>query len=260
MLIDWFTIIAQVVNFLILVWLMKHFLYKPILNAIDTREKKIASEIADANKKKAEAQKESDEFKKKNMEFDKQRAELLAKAKDSAKAEGDRLVLEARKTAADLSLKLKETLRSDEKNLFKSISQRTQSEVFSIARKALLDLSGANLEERMVDVFIREMRELKGTDKDHLISALKTQPGPLIVRTTFNLPLAQQTNIEAAIKEYFANGNKIQFEVTPDLVSGIELIAGGQKLEWSIANYLTSLEKDVSELLTKKELPEVRSQ
>ena len=51
MLIDWFTVGAQVVNFVILVWLMKHFLYKPILSAIDAREKRIASELAAANTK-----------------------------------------------------------------------------------------------------------------------------------------------------------------------------------------------------------------
>jgi F-type H+-transporting ATPase subunit b len=45
MLIDWFTVGAQTLNFLILVWLMKRFLYKPILNAIDTREKRIAKEL-----------------------------------------------------------------------------------------------------------------------------------------------------------------------------------------------------------------------
>ncbi len=49
MLIDWFTVGAQALNFLILVWLMKRFLYKPILNAIDAREKKIAAELADAD-------------------------------------------------------------------------------------------------------------------------------------------------------------------------------------------------------------------
>jgi F-type H+-transporting ATPase subunit b len=37
MLIDWFTVGAQVLNFLILVWLLKRFLYGPILDAIDAR-------------------------------------------------------------------------------------------------------------------------------------------------------------------------------------------------------------------------------
>jgi hypothetical protein len=55
MLIDWFTVGAQALNFLILVWLMKRFLYKPILHAIDAREKRIAAELADADAKKAEA-------------------------------------------------------------------------------------------------------------------------------------------------------------------------------------------------------------
>jgi len=66
MLIDWFTIAAQALNFLILVWLMKRFLYKPILNAIDAREQRIARELADADAKKAEAQKEREVFKGKN--------------------------------------------------------------------------------------------------------------------------------------------------------------------------------------------------
>ena len=46
MLIDWFTVGAQALNFLILVWLLKRFLYKPILHAIDEREKGIAAQLA----------------------------------------------------------------------------------------------------------------------------------------------------------------------------------------------------------------------
>ena len=49
MLIDWFTVGAQAVNFLILVWLLRRFLYQPILRAIDTREQRIAAELAGAD-------------------------------------------------------------------------------------------------------------------------------------------------------------------------------------------------------------------
>src|SRR5690625_1258947 len=60
--VDWFTVIAQILNFLVLVWLLKRFLYKPVLNAIDEREKKIASELEDAALHKAEARKEKEKF------------------------------------------------------------------------------------------------------------------------------------------------------------------------------------------------------
>src|SRR3990172_6125549 len=99
MLIDWFTVGAQVLNFLVLVWLMRRFLYRPILNAIDAREKRIAKELADAAAKQAEARDEREEFQSKNEEFDRQRAALLAKATDEANTERQRLLDEARKAA-----------------------------------------------------------------------------------------------------------------------------------------------------------------
>src|SRR5580658_6844655 len=99
MLIDWFTVAAQALNFLILVWLMKRYLYKPILDAIDAREKLVAAELAEAAAKKAEAQKDRDEFQRKNQEFEQQRAALLSKVTDEAKAESLRLLDEARKAA-----------------------------------------------------------------------------------------------------------------------------------------------------------------
>jgi len=137
MLIDWFTVIAQVINFLILVWLLKRFLYRPILDAIDAREKRIATELADADAKKVEAQQECDAFQHKNEEFDRQRAALLSKAADEANAERQRLLDEARKAADALSARRQETLRNDAHNLNQAISRRTQQEVFAIARKAL---------------------------------------------------------------------------------------------------------------------------
>ena len=147
MLIDWFTVGAQALNFVILVWLMKRFLYKPILNAIDAREKRIATELADADSKKAEAQKERDEFQHKNEEFDQQRAALLSKATGEAKAERQRLIDEARKAADALNVKRQETLIKDAHNLNQAISRRTQQEVFAIARKELADLATTSLEE-----------------------------------------------------------------------------------------------------------------
>src|ERR1700689_1727878 len=97
MLIDWFTVGAQVLNFLILVWLLKHFLYKPILNAIDAREKRIAAELTDANAKRTEAEKERGDFQNKNKALDEQGSALLAKATAEAKAERERLLDQARK-------------------------------------------------------------------------------------------------------------------------------------------------------------------
>ncbi|MEO6054710.1 MAG: F0F1 ATP synthase subunit B [Chthoniobacterales bacterium] len=252
MLIDWFTVGAQALNFLILVWLMKRFLYKPVLNAIDAREKRIADELADAATKKAEAKNESDEFRHKNEEFDRQRAALLSKATDEAKAERQRLMDEARTAADNMSAKREETLREDAKNLNKAITRRTQDEVFSIARKALSDLATMSLEEQMSEVLIRRLRGMDEHAKSELGHALKTASEPALVRSAFSLPREQCAAIQKALNETFSADLPLRFETAPDLISGIELTTNGQKISWSIADYLTSVEKGVAELLKKK--------
>jgi F-type H+-transporting ATPase subunit b len=249
MLIDWFTVCAQVLNFLILVWLMKRYLYKPILDAIDAREKRIAAELADADAKKAEAQKDRDEFQHKNEEFDQQRAALMSKATDEAKAERARLLDEARKAADALSAKRQEALRSDAQNLNQAIHRRTQQEVFAIARKALTDLATTSLEERMGEVFNRRLHDMNGKAKETIAAALKTASDPALVRSTFDMPADQRAAIQNALNETFSAEVRVRFETAPDLVSGIELLTNGQKMGWSIADYLASMEKGVGELL-----------
>ncbi len=253
MLIDWFTVGAQALNFVILVWLMRRFLYKPILRAIDAREKKIAAELADADGKKAEAKKERDEFQHKNEEFDQQRAALLGKATDEAKAERQRLLDEARKAADALSAKRREALGNEARSLNKAVSRRAQQEVFGIARKALTDLATTSLEERMGAVFTRRLREMDAKVKAGLAESIRTASEPALVRTAFDLPAEQRAVIQNALNETFSADVRVRFETAPDLVSGIELATNGQKVGWSIADYLTSLEKGVGELLKQQD-------
>jgi F-type H+-transporting ATPase subunit b len=253
MLIDWFTVIAQVVNFLILVWLLKRFLYRPILDAIDAREKRIATQIADADAKKSEAQKERDEFQRKNEEFDQQRATLLTQATEEAKAERLRLLDAARQESDTLRAKRQEALKSEQQGLSEELTHRAQAEVFAIARKVLADLSTTSLEERMVEVFTRRLREMDGQTKEGLAEALKTASAPALLRSAFDLPEEQRAAIQSALNETFSADIHISFETAPDLVSGIEVSANGQKLAWTISDYLVSLGKGVDELLKEKD-------
>ncbi|MGR8997464.1 MAG: F0F1 ATP synthase subunit delta [Gammaproteobacteria bacterium] len=256
MLIDWFTVGAQAFNFLILVWLMKRFLYKPILHAIDEREKRIAAELNDADLKKAEALKERDEFRYKNEEFEQQRASLFSQMTDEARAERQRLLDEARKEADTLSAKRLDALRNDALILNQAISRQTQQEVFAIVRKALSDLATTSLEERLGMVFIRRLRELDDPAKNGLAAALNTASGPALVRSAFDLPAEQRELIQQSLNETFSADIKVRFETMPDVISGIELTANGWKVAWSIADYIAALEKSVGKLLQEQLKPE----
>ena len=260
MLIDWFTIIAQVVNFLILVWLLKRLLYKPILHAIDERERRIAKELADAESTKSEAVKEREKFHKKNEEFDRHRDELLSKAKGEVKEERQRLLDEARQAADALRAKGQDALKREQQGLNDEITRRTRSEVFAIARKTLTDLAGTTLEERMSEAFRRRLGELNNDAKQGFAKVLKTSSDPALVRSAFELPSEQRAAIQHALNETFSTEIQVRFEAAPEVISGIELTANGRKVAWSIADYLASLEKSVDELLKEKDKPQAKTE
>ena len=260
MLIDWFTVGAQALNFLILVWLLKRFLYRPILHALDAREKRIAEELADADAQRAEAQKERDEFQRKNEEFDQQRAGLLTKANDEVEGERQRLLHEARKAADTLRTKRQDALNREQQSLNNEITRRIREEVFAIARKTLTDLAGASLEERLGQVFARRLRNLDGEAKEGLAKALGASANPALVRSAFDLPAEQCATIQQALNETFSADIHVRFETAPDVISGIELTANGQKVAWSIADYLASLEESVGELLQEQSKPQPKPQ
>jgi len=249
MLIDWFTVGAQALNFVILVWLLKRFLYRPILDAIDARERGIARQLADADATKIEAHRERAEFLKKSDEFDAQRASLLAKALGDAQAERERLLGDAREAADSLSNQRRESLRDASRKLHQALAQRTQQEVFAIARKTLADLGGVDLEQRFAQVLIQKVRALRGDEQEALAKALKTAAQPPIVRSAFELSPTVQSEIRAAINATFGADIPLRFQAAPELVGGIELATDGDKVAWSIAAYLASLEQGIGELL-----------
>jgi F-type H+-transporting ATPase subunit b len=111
------------------------------------------------------------------------------------------------------------------------------------------------------------MHELNPDEKAQLVSAFKTStpvltgtaamagaaPAGVVVRSTFDLPAAQQNLLVAVIRESLGMETSVRFETEPDLVSGIELVAHGHKVAWSIAGYLASLEKEMDKIMKNKE-------
>jgi F-type H+-transporting ATPase subunit b len=270
-LIDWFTVVAQIVNFLILVWLLKRFLYRPILDALDSREKRIASELASAASKQREAEAQLSQLQKKNEEFDQSRAALLAAATDEAHAERKRLIAAAHADADRLRSRRNEAQQREYQALCDTIERRTCAEVFAIARKVLADLAGTTLEACMADTFIRRLYSLGPEENAELAAAMQVRGGKsqyaasaasfsatrsaqgeatiILVRSALELPAAQQEAISTAIRDVLQHDVALEFQLDQNLISGIELVAGGYKVAWSAAAYITSLEEDLSRLL-----------
>ncbi|MEO5558359.1 MAG: hypothetical protein ABIO49_01440 [Dokdonella sp.] len=253
MLIDWFTVAAQALNFLILVWLMKRFLYKPVLDAIDAREKRIADQIADATAKQAQAEADRVNYQGKSDAFDKERNALLSKATHDAQNEAKRLTDEAHQAADKLSAEGKVALAAETQQAHQAVADKARHEVFALSKKALADLASQDLEAHIIDVFVARLRALSGAAKAVLGDALKAAPEGAVIRSAFVVAPTQRESVQTTFNEVLQVTAPLRFEVTPETACGVELSIGGQKLDWNISHYLDALEEEVTKVLAPAE-------
>jgi F-type H+-transporting ATPase subunit b len=159
---------------------------------------------------------------------------------------------QAREAADALSKNRHDALVIEANQLNHALVQRTQLEVFAIARKTLRDLADASLEKCVTEAFISRLATMSPVIKAAMEAVLTNGAQPAVIRSAFDLPQEQQTVIQDALNRIFAASIKVRFETAPDLVSGIEIMAGGQKLSWTIADYLGSFERGVDDVLNQK--------
>jgi F-type H+-transporting ATPase subunit b len=249
MLIDWFTVAAQAVNFLVLVWLLQHFLYKPILAAIDARENKIAAALTAAAARQAEAQKSRDEMTAKLKAFDAERAARLAQAKLEVQQEREQLLDAARREAADLIAQQRGALRTDAASIGDRMARLATAEVFSIAGKAFNELASADIEERLGAVLTQRLLQLNKEAKAAFRAALEQSAMSAVVRSRVAMRDAEKAALSKAVNETFSADVHLEFKTVPAGDYGIDLSAGGQRLAWGIAQYLKEFQEKAQALM-----------
>ncbi|NDJ77309.1 MAG: F0F1 ATP synthase subunit B [Chloroflexi bacterium] len=251
--IDWFTFGAQIVNFLILVALLRMFLYKPIVNAMNEREQKIASRLEDAQRKQEEAAAEVEDFRSKQRELDQQRDELLAAARDQADEQRQELIEQARGDVADMRSDWQRAVQREKETFLRRLRTRVSSEVFAVARRALWDLADTELQEQLVDRFAHEIKTL---DDEQCTAMLRDADQAIEVHSAFGLSDAQRERVEGIVREQFGQSTRLDFATDSDLICGLALVTGSCQIGWNIHDYLHTLHEHLEAFLAEQALSE----
>jgi len=248
-LINWFTVIAQIVNFLILVFLLKYFLYDRIVKAMDEREQRIHLRLKEAEEKKQEAEQEAQSYLEKNRDFDEKREEMLAQAKKEADARRKELTEEARLAVTKQRSVWLETIQRDKKSFIQDLRKMAGSQVYTIARKAFRDLADAGVEERTVAVFLAQIQGMTKKKQEGLAASIREGGNEVVIRSAFEIPAKMREKITGALHRAIADGIQVRYEPASDLIMGIELKTRGRKIAWSLQGYLDILEEHALQAL-----------
>jgi len=252
MLIDWMTTSAQIINFLILIFLLKKFLYGPITRAMDAREEKIAARLEEAKKKQAEAEYEVEVYRQKSREFDENRAELIDAVRNEAELIKKELTEQAREDVAELRNNWCRALHQGERVFLEDLRRQTTEHVYRIARKALADLAMTKLEASMTEVFVDRIKNLGDDQRKEISEAIRKAGGRVVVSSASELSHGMCRDITREIRATLMDEIDVEFKTEPGLVSGIELKTPVRVVAWNLDDYLKSLERDLTKILAEE--------
>ncbi len=238
--IDLFTLAAQIVNFLVLLALLRYFLYGRIIEAMDAREERIASRLEEAEEKRQSAQEEKEEVREQRLRWEEQHVRRIREAREEVETKRKGWLDEARQEVESARSRWLQDLQEQRDQFFSELRHRIGEESLALARHALAELASADLEEEVIDAFLARVDDLDEGQRERLASAERWT-----LRSAFELSEEQERRLVDGVSKQVGGDRATQLETSKDLVAGIEIRLDGLTIGWSLARYLDQLEERV---------------
>lgn len=249
MTIDWFTVGAQLINFLVLVFLLQRFLYGPIVRTIEERKQQVADRMQEAEEARRQAQEEEEAYRRKQNELAEERDARLAELHEEIEAQRKELMQQVRNETQETRHEWKQALRRDEEQFMRRLRMQISDEFFTLARHALSDLADAELERQAVQAFLRRIEDPEGDTWSAFREATEQNGEVIVVRSAFELSGDVRKEIEDALEKTAERELHLQFETDAEMIAGIELQSRGQIAAWQVDSYLDAVQMRAQSVL-----------
>ncbi len=243
---DWFTVAAQIGNFLLLLWLLKRLLYRPILAAMAARQQRVAAALTEAQTKAATAEALQQDYLARQQEMGASRETWLARAREEVAAQRQIWLTQARTEVEEARERWRAELGREQRSYGETLQREAGQRLLALARRALRDLGGAELEAQMASVLLTRLRALDGETRRTLAEAARDG---CAILTAFPLAEPQQRTLTAGLRQALAADLAPDFRADPAAPLGVTLETSSQRLSWTLDSYLDGFAAELQALL-----------
>ena len=238
--IDWVTVLAQIANFLVLLWLLKRFLYRPILDGIDAREAEITQRMAAADQAKQDAEVAESQFIKQRAQLVSDQDILLEKALSATEDQRDGLLSDARNRLQQEQKDWRKHLEHERVAFNKRLQETGADALIKLTRKALTDLADEQLEDAIVRHVGKQLEPIAAELVQAAAGNLKAQ-----VSTRDVLSAATQALLQTEVQQWLPDVT-LSFTTDAQQSPGLVMQVGGAQVSWTTDSYMD----EFAELLT----------
>lgn len=248
--IDWLTVAAQWINFLILMWLLRRFLYRPIIQAMDKRQQTLATSARAAEQKMRQAEQQAELYRNKLAELEAHGAALMTAAKQAADHEREKLAGQARTEFETLAQQWRRDLEREKSAFQHQLRNELGRLITATARKAVIDLTGRELEQALFDNFLSRLNALSAGEKQLLSESGRENT---VLASSCELSETLRIRFADALNRTLPSPVNIRFEALPDSRLGLLLTTPAYSLEWRVERYFADLQTELDGVLNAQQ-------
>jgi len=235
---NWPTFALEIVNFLILVWILKRFLYKPVLEAIARRKAAIDKTLSDAQARQSDAQTLEEQYRSRLGEWESEKERLRVSVREEVEAQREQLMASLHESLAQEQAKARAVEEHRLSQLESQAIERGTAQGAQFAARFLSRVASPEVESRLTDVLLQDMPLLPADQLHRLRTASGNGDRSVKVTSAFPLQPAQRDAITRKLQELSQDRISAEFQEDSRLLAGLRISIGPFVLRANIEDEL----------------------
>ena len=220
---SWSTFALQVVNFLVLVWLLKHFLFKPVSTIVARRKAEIARAQAEAETARQSSEQARKEFEQRRTEIEMQRLAISEQTQAELAHQRAQMIQAAQVEIDKLKSAMLKQLDEERENAAREMSDRALQIAVQLAGRLLRQCTAPLLDELFLERLLNHLDHLTMAERAALLDQSGPHRGVLLVTTASPLDTDTQSRWRSTLTRHLGVSSDISFAVDQELIAGTEL-------------------------------------
>lgn len=240
---SWSTFVLEIINFLILVWILKHFFYAPVRRVIERRRKEIDDSLAQAEQKRTEAKQLENQYQSRLEDWEKERKQARDNLRDEIAAERKRMMSELK----DSIDKEREKERILEERRMAEFRQHVEEQGLAhgaeFASRLLGRVAGPELQDRLFDMLVDDLPKVSGEHHRILQSAKGNGQSAFKIISAYPIKDKQRDKLEQKLGELVGKKISCEYQEDQSLIAGFRIHTGPMVLRANLQDELQLFSK-----------------
>jgi F-type H+-transporting ATPase subunit b len=236
---DWMTFVLELINFLVLIWILNRFLYRPVMNVIAQRKAAIQKTLSDAEATRSAAQALQIQFENRLTEWEQEREKARAQLHEEVDGERTRLLQDLRNEL----VREREKAAAVDQRRMKDFMQQAETTAIvqggTFASRLLYRLAQPELERRIVDMVMQDLPHLPDSQMRNIRSDPATAGLSIKITSAYPLDKVQREALCQACRALIGRQVTCEFLEDRNLIAGVRISVGSWVLRANVEDELS---------------------